>query len=237
MIILPPLQPRLEFPCKAHVIFMTAAATSSILKVLPLILDSIVRTNNFLHYEQFHCNSVYNHLFAMVLGLEICPILGYETSTVYVQNPEKLERCDTNNSVTGYELYIVSILVYLTAVICIVYNTIRIGFSYRLPQNSEIAVMNKITVTLSVITLVSIVELNPCYDLTASFPDNNLLVDWGHHEKAFAYGIGIKQFIDSLTVLFILYISPKDTTRLTARENILRRNGSPSEKRGFCPRK
>ena len=33
-------------------------------------------------------------------------------------------------------------------------------------------------------------ELNPCYDITMQFSDNNLSYDWAHQERAFAYGIG-----------------------------------------------
>ena len=61
----------IELRCKYHVIFLTTAATVSILKIVPLTLDTLVRVIDFTFYHQFYSKSPYNHLLFVVVVFEV----------------------------------------------------------------------------------------------------------------------------------------------------------------------
>ena len=135
---------------------------------------------------------------------QVAPFLAYETSTVYPENKEEPSKCDNNEQVSGYELYLVSIVVYSVSSVFVLYTLGYIFTTLRSGQDEEVKLMNRLTIALSLVTTFSIVELNPCYDPTASFgPDrNSLLADWQHHEKVFLVGIAVKNIADA--ALFLL---------------------------------
>ena len=71
LVVVMPWQRSVELRCKYHVLFFTTAATVSILKILPLTLDTLVRLSDFSFYSQFHSNSPYNHLMSAVVIFEV----------------------------------------------------------------------------------------------------------------------------------------------------------------------
>ncbi len=136
---------------------------------------------------------------------------------MYPQNGEDPTKCDNNEEVTGYELYVVSIIVYLLSLIFVIYTLVYMfASSSRNPQTDEVKLMNRICLALSLTTIFGLADLNPCYDPTAALDsrkgNHNLLVDWQHHEKSFLIGIAIKNIADA--VLLLLLTNPKVSKKL-----------------------
>ena len=209
IVVMPWQNNKLVLGCKYQVMFLSTASTVSCLKVVPLTLDCCVRVFHFTFYSQFHSASIYNHLIALLIVTEVSPFLAYEMTTMYPENPNERTTCDINNKISGYELYIVSIFVYLVSFVFVGYTMFHVCVKLRSAQDSEVKLMNKLSIGLSVITLLSILELNPIYDVTANLQlsEQDKLggkLTWEHHEKAFAAGIAIKNTVEAFGCLILM---------------------------------
>ena len=209
---------KLEMKCRYHVLLFTSAATVSCLKLVPLTLDCFIRVFQFSFYSQFHANSIYNHLLTLVIVGQVAPFLSYEANLMYPASEQNPNKCDINEDSTGYELYLVSIIVYLSAFIFVGYTMFYVAGNYKNAQNSEVKLMNNISIGLSVVTLFSILELNPCYDVTANLDlskddETTNHITWDHLEHAFGVGIAAKNITESVMCMILTSTKASRVTR------------------------